>query len=385
MFCRQYLRDFGYPSDPALGTSFPKMDNSVLTLFDAHNEAYRGAVDIFTRQLEDKIQSVHSSITDLTRSLEFTQYEMGDLSRKVNEQQHELREKDQIIEELSEKLKASEVHFKDLYEKRNFHKNYNRRNTLHFVEIEEKQSGKTWEQTANIVSKVLQKKLQFPNIRVGKQGDHRPRPIIPRFQRFGAWEAVLRNVRNLRGSRIFVNKKLDLASQNIRKAQLLALRKAKNQSKLAYLRHSKLIIKEKHPSNRVTPILRRDGSVKRLRNGTPKGTSRGSGEGALESADVSAASVVSQSSANATPAPGVGSDAVATDAESPDDLDISDCIAPTPSSPMNDVTGESGRDGDCPSPSSSQAGDSHVVPPCSVPASTPVAPSPKRKEGKLTT
>ncbi|KAK3859672.1 hypothetical protein Pcinc_034240 [Petrolisthes cinctipes] len=146
----------------------------------------------------------------------------------------------------------------------------------------------------------------------------------------------MRNVGKLKGSRIFVNEDLCPASHNIRKAQFPALKEARSQGKIAYFRHTKLIIREKHASNQGTETFRRDGSVERHRNGsygTPSGTSDGGGEGAQEPAGVSAASMGGQSSAIAPPAPVVGSAAAIGGAGCPPvDVDVSSCATPTPSS-----------------------------------------------------
>ncbi|KAK3889758.1 hypothetical protein Pcinc_006322 [Petrolisthes cinctipes] len=156
---------------------------------------------------------------------------------------------------------------------------------------------------------------------------------MARFTRFSDREAVMRNVRKLKGSRIFVNEDLCPASHNIRKAQFTALKEARSQGKIAYFRHTKLIIKEKHASNQVTATFRRDRSVEHHRDGTPSGTSDGGGEGAQEPAGVSAASMGGQSSAIAPPAPGVGSAAAIDGAGCPPvDVDVSSCATPTPSS-----------------------------------------------------
>ncbi|KAK3874082.1 hypothetical protein Pcinc_020952 [Petrolisthes cinctipes] len=156
---------------------------------------------------------------------------------------------------------------------------------------------------------------------------------MARFTRFNDREAVMRNVRKSRGSRIFVNEDLCPSSHNIRKAQFPALKEARSQGKISYFRHTKLIIKEKHASNQVTATFRRDGSVEHHRNGTPSGTIDGGGEGAKEPAGVSAASMGGQSIAIASPAPGVGSAAAIDGAGStPADVDVSSCATPTPSS-----------------------------------------------------
>lgn len=258
-----------------LPSSALTMDSAVLkTALDSQNQAYRDALEIFMGQVENKVQALQATVSDLTRSLEFTQKDVEDLNIKMNQQQRELRDKDQLILDLSEKLKASEVHFKDLYERCNYQEDYNRRNNLQFIGIGERQGGETWEQSAAAVSKVLEDHLQLPNLvlerahRVGQLGDNRPRPIVARFARYCDREAVLRNVRKLKGTKIFVNEDLCPASHNIRKSQLPALKQARSEGKVAYFRHTKLIIREKPASERTEGAPRRGRSLGLFMSGT---------------------------------------------------------------------------------------------------------------------
>ena len=135
-------------------------------------------------------------------------------------------------------------------ERCNYNEDHSRRNNLRIVGGEE-QHDETWEQTAIQVSKLLESKLELPNIhlerahRVRRRFDQRSRPIVARFSRYCDREAVMRNVRKLRGTRIYINEDLCPASQSIKKAQIPLMKQARNEGKLAYFRHTKLIIKER--------------------------------------------------------------------------------------------------------------------------------------------
>ncbi len=106
-----------------------------------------------------------------------------------------------------------------------------------------------------MVSELLTNKLELPNIelehahRVGQLDAHRHRTIVVRFTRYGDREAVMRNVTKLKGTRIYINEDLCPASQNIRKAQIPAMKQAKSEGKVAYFRHTELIIKEQPNSD----------------------------------------------------------------------------------------------------------------------------------------
>ncbi|XP_050704468.1 uncharacterized protein LOC126989892 [Eriocheir sinensis] len=117
--------------------------------------------------------------------------------------------------------------------------------------MEERGATETWEQTAAAVTSLLEEKMQLPGLvlerahRVGVRHDGRPRPIVARFSRYCDREAVMRNSKKLRGTNIFVNDDLCAASQAVKNAQMPLLKQARAQGKVAFFRHTKLIIKDK--------------------------------------------------------------------------------------------------------------------------------------------
>ena len=81
--------------------------------------------------------------------------------------------------------------------------------------------------------------------RVGGRGDSRPRTIVARFSRYCDREAVMRSAKKLKGTNIFLNDDLCAASQAVKRAQMPQLKQARSEGKIAYFRHTKLIIKER--------------------------------------------------------------------------------------------------------------------------------------------
>lgn len=88
-----------------------------------------------------------------------------------------------------------------------------------------------------------------PAHRVGPRREGKPRPIVARFLRYSDREAVIRNGRKLRGTNIFVNEDLCAASQAIKSSQFPLLKQARAQGKIAFFRHTKLIIRERNEDN----------------------------------------------------------------------------------------------------------------------------------------
>lgn len=225
-------------------------EKSLKMLLASQDQAFRTALEVITKQLHEKTNSLEVTVNDLTRSLEFTQKEVEDLKQQVKHQEREEHKNRETINKLTEILQVSGKQVQNLEERCNWQEDYSRRLNLQFVGIEESSGGETWEQTATRVSKLLENKLELPNIelerahRVGRSIDHRTRPIIARFTRFRDRESVMRNVSKLRGTKIYVNEDLCPASQAIKRAQIPEMKQAKRDGKVAFFRHTKLIIKD---------------------------------------------------------------------------------------------------------------------------------------------
>lgn len=244
-----------------------EMEETLLkTLLESQQQAFRSALETISRQLQEEVRSLQTTVRELTNSLEFTQRDVDELKNKVKHHETEDSRKEEVIKKLKEDLQASKQHIQDLEERCNYQEDYSRRNNLQIIGIDE-QPEETWEQTAVKVSKLLEDKFELPNIelerahRVGRRDDTRFRPIIARFSRFCDREAVMRNVSKLRGTNIFVNEDLCPASQAIRKAQIPMMKQARRDGKVAFFRHTKLIIKEKTrvPEQEASVVVRGPG------------------------------------------------------------------------------------------------------------------------------
>lgn len=227
------------------------MDISVLkTLLAAQEQAYKTAMEIFMKDVNERCKQLETTVKDLRTSLEFSQNEIDDLKHQLSHLKHGSDNDKQIISKLAQDQETYVKRIEDLQARCNYQEDYNRRNNLQFVGIDEDMS-ETWEQSAQKVRQLLEEKLQLPNIqlerahRVGQLVPNRQRPIIARFTRFCDREAVLRNLGRLRGSRIYVNEDLCPASQEIKRAQLPLLKQARSEGKVAFFRHTKLITKDR--------------------------------------------------------------------------------------------------------------------------------------------
>lgn len=229
----------------------------IKAMLDSQERAYKSAMDILVKQMTERVDKLEGKVSELTASLEFTQHEVDDL--KAINKEHEREKKDAMskIASLTDQLNISNERLKDLEGRINYQEDYNRRKNLRISGIEERSGGETWEQTAATVGSLLEDKLQMPGLqlerahRVGTRQDSRPRTIVARFNRFCDREAVMRNAKKLKGTNIFLNDDLCPASQAIKNSQMPSLKEAKAQGKIAYFRHTRLIIKERNAEGGV--------------------------------------------------------------------------------------------------------------------------------------
>ncbi|KAK4301226.1 hypothetical protein Pmani_026644 [Petrolisthes manimaculis] len=100
------------------------MDPDTLkVLLDSQNQSFRSAVDIIVDQFKSRITDMETRMSDLTRSLEFTQAEVTDLKSEVKELQKSDSVKQTTINEL-------QTHVKDIEQRTNYQEDYSRRNNL---------------------------------------------------------------------------------------------------------------------------------------------------------------------------------------------------------------------------------------------------------------
>lgn len=83
----------------------------------------------------------------------------------------------------------------------NYQEDYNRRSTLRIPDIREQPGGKTREETAKIVSKLLEEIMELPSVKIdsahwtGPAAASKHRAVFSRFERFGGREAVIKSAR----------------------------------------------------------------------------------------------------------------------------------------------------------------------------------------------
>lgn len=223
----------------------------IKAMLESQERAYKTALEMVAKQMNEHINKLEGKLQEVTTSLEFTQREVDELKAKEKDHDKEKKEYITTINKLTEEIQSSNNKIKDLEQKANLQEDYSRRKNVRISGMEERSGNETWEQTAAAVVTLFEDKMQLPGLvlerahRVGPRRDDRPRPIVARFSRYCDREAVMRSARKLKGTKIFVNEDLCAASQAIKSAQFPLLKQARSQGKIAFFRHTKLIIKER--------------------------------------------------------------------------------------------------------------------------------------------
>lgn len=229
-------------------------------LLKSHERAYKSAMEVMVKHLTERIQNLESTVSSLTTSLEFSQREIDDLKKALKDYDKEKLANMKMNEALTDQIKSSKQEVKNMEERLNYQEDYSRRNNIRISGMAESGSGETWEQTAVKVTSLLADKLQLPGVelerahRVGQRRDDKPRPVVARFTRYRDRETAMRSARKLRGTNIYFNDDLCAASQSIKNAQMPQMKQARAMGKIAYFRHTKLIVKDK-PANRESSAV----------------------------------------------------------------------------------------------------------------------------------
>ena len=196
------------------------------------------------------MNELSGEVTELKRSLEYSQQEIDELKRTVRDLK-EVHEGDRReIARLQTTNDDLYDRTNDLHERANDLDDGNRRNNLRIDGLDET-TWETGEQSFVKVQAFLKDNLDMEDVpldnahRVGQPRDRRPRTILVRFSRQADRDATLRNARKLRGS-IYVYEDLCPESQRIKREKYDDYRKAKSEGKIAFFRGSRLVIRPRH-------------------------------------------------------------------------------------------------------------------------------------------
>ena len=219
-------------------------------MLESQERSFKLSLDTVVKEMHNQISKLENKISELTTSLEFTQREVDELKSKVKDQDKDRKDDKNKIENLNKQVESSNQKVKELEHKVVYQEDYSRRKNLRISGLEE-HGNETWEQTSAAVASLLETKLQLPGVvlerahRIGVRRDSKPRIIVARFTRYSDRDATIRRGKYLKGTNIFLNEDLSATSQAIKNAQMPLLKQARAEGKIAFFRHTKLIIREK--------------------------------------------------------------------------------------------------------------------------------------------
>lgn len=224
------------------------------------------------KSFNDRYDQLKTTVIEIKQSLEFSQNQIETSLKSTTKQ-----------EETSNYLKNELVLVHDnldnLTDKLDYLENQSRRNNVRFDGVPEC-TRETWEDSEIKIQDILKSKFGFtekPVIerahRVGSSKAQSPRSIVVKFNKYKDRDAVLRNGKKLKGSSIFVNEDVSERILSKRKDQMVRLKEARSQGKIAYFVLDRLVVKERaqasvNPETRkdVRPITRSQSSTREQEN-----------------------------------------------------------------------------------------------------------------------
>ena len=210
--------------------------------------------DAYNDGLEQIISTFNTRLISLEKELSQAKGEIFNLQQKNNHQ-------DSVIKDLSAKLGQASAN-EQISTRIDSLEDHSRRNNIRIEGIPEV-VNENWEQSTDKVVKLLRDNLKLTQKieierahRVGPTRQDKPRPIIAKLLRFQDKQLILKNSKQLKGTRIFINEDLCDASREKIRNQLPNLKQARSEGKIAYFSHTKLIIRD-----RPTPASSYAGAV----------------------------------------------------------------------------------------------------------------------------
>ena len=217
-------------------------------ILKTQRDAYNDAISHLMGNFEKRFEKLHSEFSALKEKFSEQTTINENQSKEIADLKSTIARFNQHFEE---SVTSSEV----TSERLNYLEDQSRRNNLRFEGIPE-DTNETWEHTAKKIQSLVQDKLGIRSSvpidrshRVGKPGSSRPRTIVARFANFPDRANILKNSKKLKGTNIFINEDLCEASRQKRREQLPLLRRAREEGKIAYFVHTKLVIKPKQPAD----------------------------------------------------------------------------------------------------------------------------------------
>lgn len=182
------------------------------------------------RRIDEFIANVSGELVDIKRSLEFTQNEI--------DENKDVKNYDRRITEIEEKCDSLE--------------NHSRRNNIRIEGMPE-ETNETWSQTEEKVGILLAEQLGVQSVQIDRAHRTGPksharkpqRSVLVRLTHYKDKEVILNKAKEKRLQGIYFNEDFSQKIMAKRQALLPKMWEARQAGKIAFLKHDKLIIKDR--------------------------------------------------------------------------------------------------------------------------------------------
>ena len=213
-------------------------------LLKTQQQCYNDTINHLVSSFKDQINKLSDELTGVRSELNLLRAEGESQKKAIVELSAKVYELETVVE-------GNRFDSKPVFERLDSLEDRSRRNNLRFSGIDEV-PNENWEQSAEKIYKLVKDKLGVESTveierahRVGIKNLGKPRTIVAKFLRFGDRQVILKNSSKLKGSGIFINEELCEASLVKRKNQLPDLKKAREEGKVAYFNHTRLVIRDR--------------------------------------------------------------------------------------------------------------------------------------------
>ena len=240
--------------------------NIINQILETQDCAYRNTLQILMDDMKSEIRILRKDVEDLKVSLQFSQGQIDDMKKVTEEEKIKLEHIDDRMKFLEEQMKDSadlEQRCDQLESKHEYLENMSRRNNIKIFGVAEEKDEKTWEDSENVVKKIIREKLDVElegehaierAHRVGKprplfgykkdggRVKNPPHPIVAKFSNWKQKEAILRAARRIKPKDVQFYQDLSARKSEKRSEkipQLIAMRK---EGKTAYLVLDQLVV-----------------------------------------------------------------------------------------------------------------------------------------------
>ena len=228
----------------------------VRELLEIQDRSYRSTFQLLLTDMKEDVKSLKKDIDELKHSLQFSQKDIKDLQdktlaieKKIGKCSKTVNQHDEDLEDVSNQIEYLE--------------NQSRRNNLKITGVEESEEEKTWEDTEEVVKKIIREKLKIEEDiqierahRIGKPRPAnatirhdwpkvKPRHIVAKLTSWKQKETILKTARRKRPEGVIFYPDYTKRTLEKRADRIPEMLNARKQGKTAFFIMDKLIIKDR--------------------------------------------------------------------------------------------------------------------------------------------